>query len=177
MSDELSFDVFLSHSSADVSLVRGIASRLRADVLKVWFDEQLGSTDRIADKTEEGLKHSRVLVLCLSATAFGSEWEKLEASTFRFRDPLNKERRFIPLRLDDAPLKTSLSQYLYISWSPADREQAYARLLEACRPAQKSTEGLAQAAAEQLLERGPSCSLTRDHQSSPTRSAVMARAF
>jgi hypothetical protein len=26
----------------------------------------------------------------------------LEAGTFRFRDPLNKERRFIPLRLDDS---------------------------------------------------------------------------
>ena len=27
--------------------------------------------------------------------------------TFRFRDPLNKERRFLPLRLDDAPIKDS----------------------------------------------------------------------
>ena len=26
-----------------------------------------------------------------------------ESGTFRFRDPLNKERRFLPLRLDDAP--------------------------------------------------------------------------
>ena len=25
--------------------------------------------------------------------------------TFRFRDPLNKERRFLPLRLDDAPIQ------------------------------------------------------------------------
>jgi hypothetical protein len=27
------------------------------------------------------------------------------AGTFRFRDPLKKERRFIPLRLADAPIK------------------------------------------------------------------------
>lgn len=32
------------------------------------------------------------------------------------RDPLNKERRFIPLRLDDAPIKGSLAQFLYINW-------------------------------------------------------------
>jgi len=42
---------------------------------------------------------------------------------FRFRDPLNQERRFIPLRLDDAPIKGSLAQFLYINSLPADREQ------------------------------------------------------
>jgi hypothetical protein len=45
-----------------------------------------------------------VLVLCMPAQAFGSDWATLESQTFRFRDPLNKERRFIPLRLDAAPL-------------------------------------------------------------------------
>ncbi|MEO6751982.1 MAG: hypothetical protein ABIP85_09395 [Chthoniobacteraceae bacterium] len=29
--------------------------------------------------------------------------------------PLNKERRFLPLRLDDAPIKGSLAQFLYIN--------------------------------------------------------------
>ena len=45
---------------------------------------------------EEGQEHSRVLVLCMSANAFGSDWAQLEAGTFRFRDPLNQERRFSP---------------------------------------------------------------------------------
>ena len=58
----------------------------------------------------------------------------MEAGTFRFRDPLNQQRRFIPLRLDDTPIKGSLAQFLYISWRPQDREQAYAKLLDACRP-------------------------------------------
>ena len=60
-----------------------------------------------AAKIEEGLERSRVLVLCMSANAFGSDWAQLESGTFRFRDPLNKERRFLPLRLDDAPIKDS----------------------------------------------------------------------
>jgi len=34
--------------------------------------------------------------------------------------PLNRERRFLPLRLDDAPIKGSLAQFLYINWGPAD---------------------------------------------------------
>jgi hypothetical protein len=32
--------------------------------------------------------------------------------TVGFRDALNQERRFIPLRLDDAPIKGSLAQFL-----------------------------------------------------------------
>lgn len=85
--------------------VLGMAERLQADGLKVWFDEWLLKPgDSIPAKIEDGLEQSRVLVLCMSAHAFGSDWAQLETGTFRFRDPLNKERRFIPLRLDDAPM-------------------------------------------------------------------------
>lgn len=114
MADQFKYDVFLSHSSKDKAVVRGVAERLRADGLSVWLDEW-----EIAPKTTkgpraqqiaEGLQHSRVLVLCMSTNAFGSDWAQLEAGTFRFRDPLNKERRFIPLRLDDSPIKDSGSR-------------------------------------------------------------------
>ena len=47
---------------------------------------------------------------------FGSDWAQLEAGTFRFRDPLNKDRRFIPLRLAATPIKASLAQFLYTNW-------------------------------------------------------------
>ena len=134
MAEEFQFDVFLSHSAKDKAVVRPLAERLRQDGLKVWFDEWvLKPGDSIPAKIEEGLEHSRVLVLCMSANAFGSDWAQLEAGTFRFRDPLNQERRFIPLRLDDAPIKGSLAQFLYINWLPAIREQEYAKLLAACR--------------------------------------------
>jgi tetratricopeptide (TPR) repeat protein len=132
-SEHFSYDLFLSHSSDDKAVVRPLAERLRRDGLKVWFDEwELRPGDSIPAKIEEGLEHSRVLVLCMSANAFGSDWAQLESQTFRFRDPLNKGRRFIPLRLDDAPVKGSLAQFLYINWQPAKREQEYAKLFEAC---------------------------------------------
>ncbi len=105
MNDNFSYDVFLSHSAKDKPVVRAVAERLRKDGLRVWFDEwEIYIGDSISAKIEEGLEHSRVLVLCMSANAFGSDWAQLESGVFRFRDPLNKERRFIPLRLDDAPL-------------------------------------------------------------------------
>ena len=94
-SQEFEYDVFLSHSAKDKALVRPLAERLRADGLKVWFDEWvLKAGDCIPAKIEEGLEHSRVLVLCMSAQAFGSDWAQLEAGTcerrnLRFRDPLN----------------------------------------------------------------------------------------
>jgi hypothetical protein len=125
MPTEFQFEVFLSHSAKDKAVVRPLAERLRQDGLKVWFEEWvLKPGDSIPAKIEEGLERSRVLVLCMSANAFGSDWAQLEAGTFRFRDPLNQERRFIPLRLDDAPIKGSLAQFLYINWLPARRRCA-----------------------------------------------------
>ena len=90
------------------------------------IDDLLDMVDEWKFKFEAGLEHSRVLVLCMSAHAFGSDWAQLEAGTFRFRDPLNQDRRFIPLRLDDAPIKGSLAQFLYINWLLREREQEYA---------------------------------------------------
>ena len=112
MPDEFAYDVFLSHSTKDKAVVRPLAERLRQDGLKVWFDEwEIKPGHSIPAKIEAGLEHSHVLVLCMSANAFGSDWAQLEAGTFRFRDPLNKDLRFIPLRLDDAPIKGSLAQF------------------------------------------------------------------
>jgi len=58
---------------------------------------------------------ARALVLCMSAQAFGSDWAILENHTFRFKDPMNTQRRFILLRLDEAPIKGSLAQLMYIT--------------------------------------------------------------
>jgi small GTP-binding protein len=152
MADDFRYDVFISHSSKDNLVVRALAQRLRDDGLRVWLDDwELKPGDNIPHKIEEGLEHSRVLLLCMSANAFSSDWATLESQTFRFRDPLNQQRRFIPLRLDDAPLKGTLAQFSYINWLPRARKQAYPKLLEACRPPIKST-ATAEAARKHLAE-------------------------
>jgi hypothetical protein len=73
----------------------------------------------------------------MSTHAFSSDWAKLEAGTFRFRDPLNKERRFIPLRLDNCPIKNSLAQFRYIDWFAGDSKLVYTQLIDACKPPTK----------------------------------------
>lgn len=154
MADHFEYDVFLSHSAKDKAVVRELAERLREDGVVVWFDEWvLKPGDSIAARIEEGSEHSRVLVFCMSANAFGSDWAQLESGTYRFRDPLNKDRRFLPLRLDDAPIKGSLAQFLYINWLPANREQEYPKLLQACRPAAKVQRIEARHEREQAAEK------------------------
>ncbi|MBE0545493.1 MAG: toll/interleukin-1 receptor domain-containing protein [Verrucomicrobia bacterium] len=133
MADEFQYDVFLSHSAKDKAVVRPLAERLQADGLKVWFDEWvLKPGDSILAKIEEGLEHSRMLALCMSANAFGSDWAQLEAGTFRFRDPLNKERRFIPVRLDDAPIKGSLAQFFTSTGARETGRRVMSGLLKPC---------------------------------------------
>lgn len=139
MSERFQFDIFLSHSAKDKEVVRPLAERLRKDGLRVWFDEwEIRPGDSISKKIEKGLESSRVLVLCMSANAFGSDWAQLEPCTFRFRDPLNKERRFLPLRLNDDSIHPSLEQSSFIDWQSADPETGYAILVKACRPPPKA---------------------------------------
>ena len=125
------YDVFLSHSSADKPLVRELAELLRAAGLRVWFDAwQIKPGDLISAKIEEGLEQAAVLLFCMSANAFGSDWAQLEGHTAIFRDPLNRDRRFVPLRLDDAPIKAMLRGYAYLDWRPeSDRQAEWGRLL------------------------------------------------
>ncbi|MGD0946967.1 MAG: toll/interleukin-1 receptor domain-containing protein [Candidatus Binatia bacterium] len=96
---EFTHDVFLSHSAKDKAIVRAVAERLRADGLRVWLDDwEIKPGASIPAKIEDGLEHSRVLVLCISAHAPGSDWAQLacpavaseqrrKAGRFRFREP------------------------------------------------------------------------------------------
>jgi hypothetical protein len=77
-SESFTYDVFLSHSSLDKPVVRELATRLRDDGLRVWFDEwEIRLGDSIPKKLDDALEQSRVLVLCMSGHAFASEWATL----------------------------------------------------------------------------------------------------
>jgi TIR domain/Protein kinase domain len=133
MPNDFKFDVFLSHSSKDKPVVRILAERLRKDGLKVWFDEwEVWPGDLIGLKIEQGLQTSRALVLCVSVNALDSDWVTLERHAAMFRDPANKQRRFIPLVLDDAVLSDALKQFAHVDWRFKSEDQ-YARLLTVCR--------------------------------------------
>jgi hypothetical protein len=135
MTDEFDFDVFLSHSQKDKDVVRPIAERLQSDGLRVWFDEwEIKPGNFIPKSIQNGLERSRCLVLCMSFNVSASEWSQFERGVFLFRDPTNEERRFIPIRLDDAPVRDSVVPFANIRLFGQDFEREYRKLHEACRP-------------------------------------------
>lgn len=130
MNDDFTYDIFLSHSAKDKAVVRPLAERLQKDGVKVWFDEWvLKPGDSIPAKIEEGLERSRVLVHCVTANAFGSAWAQLESGTFRFRDPLNKECRFLPCASTTPRSKAPWRKLGSYQCAPAFKKVYYAESL------------------------------------------------
>ena len=151
MDDAIQYDVFLSHSSKDKTVVRAVAERLKGDGLRVWFDEcEIKPGNNIPWKIDQGLVQSRIVVLCMSANGFGSEWTQLETNTRRMQDPLNIQGRILFLRLDETPIKETLAQFRFLNWLPDPQKQDYARLFEACRPPAKSPAAAPGIAPEKL---------------------------
>lgn len=133
MTETFEYDVFISHSIKDKRVALDLAERFEADGLRVWLNEWKAKNSDINDvEIREALNRSRALVFLMSANAFGSEWQTLERHTAIFRDPTNQQRRFIPLRLDNAEPQDTLKQYAYIDWRQKSAER-YAQLLAACR--------------------------------------------
>jgi len=126
------YDVFLSYSSKDKEKVHALAERLKAYGLRVWLDAwAIRPGDSIALKIKQGLLQSRTLLMCMSPAYFASEWGALEHMTLIFRDPTNKQRRFIPLLMEDCTRPDIIAHFAFIDWrSPSD--EAYEKLLTAC---------------------------------------------
>ncbi|HEX8999524.1 MAG TPA: TIR domain-containing protein, partial [Blastocatellia bacterium] len=142
MAETFTYDAFISHSAKDKPAVRELAERLRNDGLRVWLDDwEIKPGDAILLKIQEGLEQSRTLVLVMSQHASASEWVTFEHHSVLFRDPTNQQRRFIPVRLDDAEIRDALKQFAYVDWRQRSEEQ-YAQLLTACRPAAAETAAL-----------------------------------
>ena len=132
MSSTVLWDVFLSHSEHDKSRVRRLAEQLREANVRVWFDEWIIKPgDDIYAAIEDGLEYTRTLILCLSQAALASDWVKLERNTTIFRDPENKERRFVPLLLQDCQLPAVLRRLAFIDWRNEDAEE-FQKLLRIC---------------------------------------------
>lgn len=102
--NQYDFDVFLCHSSSDKETVREIAKILTSHGISYWLDEdQIAFGDRVTERIEDGLKRSRYVVPCLSASLGGSNWTRGEYGAI-----LNTEfsgetdRVVIPLVIDES---------------------------------------------------------------------------
>jgi len=136
MGSDFKYDVFLSYSSKDKEKVYALAHRLKQDGLRVWLDAwAILPGDSIPLKIQQGLEQSRVLLMCMSPDYFASDWGRMEHLTLLFRDPTNAERRFIPLLIAECQPPGIIAQFALIDWRTLS-DEAYARLLAACREAE-----------------------------------------
>lgn len=96
MLEDFRHDTVLSHSPKEKPAARAIPGPLREDGLRVWFDEShIKLADSIPMNIGQSLLHSRVIVLCVSASGFASDQAQWETGTFPFRDRVNKNRSSI----------------------------------------------------------------------------------
>jgi WD40 repeat protein len=133
VSSPFDYDVYLSYSHKDKPTIRKLADKLTSDGIRVWLDEDVIQTgDSIPLAIKKGLAKSRVLVICWSKNYADSEWAQFETNTFQFRDPNDRERRFVPLRLDKQEMSESLRQLLSIDYRRRGKKE-YERLRTHCR--------------------------------------------
>src|ERR1700747_2338588 len=78
-SDVSTFDVFLSHSSADKPWVLTLKNALEKRGLTVWVDrDEIRPGDLFPDAIQDGLSKSRAMALVISPSALGSAWVREE---------------------------------------------------------------------------------------------------
>ena len=66
--------LFLSYSSSDRELARGLISRLVAEGFEVWQDEEVAPGDNWALAIGKALEESDAMIVLLSPDAAKSEW-------------------------------------------------------------------------------------------------------
>lgn len=158
----VSFDVFLSHSSADKPWVRKLKAALEARGLTVWLDEeQIAPGDLLVDAMETGIESAHTVVIVVSPEAVASGWVKEEYSrALALSVDKGHELRLIPVLLRRAELPGFLKNRAWVDFrGEASFEGNVERLVrgitkrqQPSAPAQKpvdrlSTESVDQAAA------------------------------
>jgi hypothetical protein len=115
------YDVFFSYSSKDKSIVHALAERLKNDGRRVWLDNWvIEPGESIPLKIHQGLESSHTVLVCMSPAYFGSDWGWAEHLTQLFEDPTNKQRRLIPLLIEDCTRPKIIAHLSYIvGGSPA----------------------------------------------------------
>ena len=112
------YDVFLSYDSKDEDCARDLTQRLTNDGVRVWFDKQrITPPEAIPTAINQGIRNSRVLAFLMSEHSLGPEatgWVQYETNAAIFRDPSNRQRRFIPIRIDDVEIPEALRPFAYV---------------------------------------------------------------
>ncbi|WP_084452007.1 toll/interleukin-1 receptor domain-containing protein [Roseateles chitosanitabidus] len=109
---------FLSHSSKDKPFIRQLAADLTANGIDVWLDEQrIRVGDSIPEKLAQGLAGSDFFLIAMSEHSAGSAWVQKELNNALVHEVQRRNVHILPLRLDDTPMPTIISDKKYADFS------------------------------------------------------------
>jgi hypothetical protein len=100
------WDAFISYSRSDLAAIQGLERKVEERGLCVFVDrDRLRPGEDWPPKLGAAIKDSRMVVLCWSANAAGSDWVKAE-----IKHSLLMGRQVLPWLLDNTPLPPMLQQ-------------------------------------------------------------------
>src|SRR5438105_11735312 len=102
--------VFLSYAQADKDIADRVADALRRAGLRVWFDAwELAQGDSIADRIDQAVRSSDLLVVLLSPRSVESKWVQTELSAALARELKDRAITVIPALIEDCAIPLSLA--------------------------------------------------------------------
>jgi hypothetical protein len=135
---EKQYDVFLSHTKADIESARKLADSLQQHGVKVWFEEWvLKAGDHQPTKPRQGIQASRQIVVILTAHYFHPKslehyTRVVEALSDTQAYSLDKARPLIPVLFEYCEIPSIFQQFAQIDFTnTANFEWGVRQLLEA----------------------------------------------
>ncbi len=138
-------DVFLSYTRADKDWVRGLAERLESETIdgtrtgrpiRVFFDEwDIDVGENVVVHVNAGLEKARFTAVVVSPDMLGADWPTYEWTAVVASDPVNRDKRLIPLFLRDGSEKGGNrielpAPFRVLNWIDFRRKQDHKRSLQ-----------------------------------------------
>jgi len=124
---------FISHSSKDKSLIRQLASDLKANGVDVWLDErEILIGDSIAEKIGQGLAESDYFIIAVSVHSAQSEWVKRELNNAIVKEIEKRKTIIFPIKLNDVQMPSLINDKLYADFTTSYKE-GFSKLLNAIK--------------------------------------------
>lgn len=110
--------VFLSHSSADKSIVISVALDLQKMGINTWLDAfDILPGESIITKINDGIEECRFALLFLSKNSVKSNWVTKEWETMLWDEISSDKIKIIPIKLEECEIPKILQSKKYIDFS------------------------------------------------------------
>jgi hypothetical protein len=121
--------VFVSYAQADKQVAQQIADALQSAGLRVWIDEwELASGDSIAERIEQEVRSSDILLVLLSPSSLNSRWLQKEISDGLSGELRDRGITVIAAVIEDCDIPPLLADKLFDLRE--NRPEALPRLVE-----------------------------------------------